>query len=231
MPGFPYDWSAYLQQLDTEGYVLVTSVFNVKTCQQLISVYSDDTFFRKTISMARHQFGLGEYKYFQYPLPEPVERLRSDLYPLLVPVANEWMERLNSPVRFPQTHPEILARCAEAGQTHPTPLLLRYESGGYNALHQDLYGDVYFPFQALVVLSEAGEEFTGGELVLVEQRPRAQSKVVVLTPRRGDLVIFTTQFRPVRGTRGHYRVTMKHGVSPLHTGLRFALGVIFHDAR
>lgn len=227
----PTDWFAYLQQLDTEGYVLVPSVFDVDTCQRVIALYSDESFFRKTISMAQHQFGLGEYKYFQYPLPEPVQRLRSELYPLLVPVANEWMHRLNSPVRFPETHSELLARCAEAGQVRPTPLLLRYEPGGYNALHQDLYGEVYFPFQALVVLSEAGDDFTGGELVLVEQRPRAQSKAVVLTPRRGDLVIFTTQFRPVRGTRGHYRVTMKHGVSPVRSGLRYTLGVIFHDAR
>ncbi|MBC7893273.1 MAG: 2OG-Fe(II) oxygenase [Sphingobacteriaceae bacterium] len=227
----PSDWSPYLQQLDTDGYILVPSLFDVETCQQLIASYSDNSFFRKTISMARHQFGLGEYKYFQYPLPDLVQRLRTDLYPLLVPVANEWMQRLGNPVRFPKTHPELLARCAEAGQLRPTPLLLRYEPGGYNALHQDLYGEVYFPFQALVVLSEAGEEFTGGELVLVEQRPRAHSKAVVLTPRRGDLVIFTTQFRPVRGTRGHYRVTMKHGVSPLRSGLRYTLGVIFHDAK
>ncbi len=227
----PTHWTRYREQLDAEGCVIVPSVFDVPTCQQLIAAYADDSFFRKTISMAQHQYGVGEYKYFQYPLPDPVQRLRTDLYPYLAPLANTWMQRLNSSVQFPETHPELLDRCAEAGQLRPTPLLLRYETGGYNALHQDLYGEVYFPFQALIVLSESGVDFEGGELVLIEQRPRVQSRAIVLTPRRGDLVIFTTQFRPVRGTRGHYRVTMKHGVSPLRSGLRYTLGVIFHDAK
>lgn len=217
----------FLQQT---GYALLPGLLSADDCADLIALYDRPEPFRKTIVMERFRFGRGEYKYFHYPLPEPVQHLRQTLYPALVPVANNWMAALRQPIRYPDTLTEFQALCAGRGQTKPTPLLLRYESGGYNALHQDLYGAVFFPFQVVVLLNEPGRDFTGGEFVLVEQRPRAQSKAIVLSPKQGDAVVFTTNFRPVEGSRGRYRVSMKHGVSEVLTGHRNTLGIIFHEA-
>lgn len=212
------------------GYAVFPGLLSPDECANLIALYDAPEPFRKTIVMERFRFGRGEYKYFQYPLPDLVQHLRETLYPALVPVANAWMSDLNQPIRYPDTLTEFHALCAEQGQTKPTPLLLRYESGGYNALHQDLYGIVFFPFQVVVMLNKPGRDFTGGEFVLVEQRPRAQSKAIVLSPKQGDAVVFTTNFRPVPGSRGPYRVNMKHGVSEVLTGHRHTLGIIFHEA-
>lgn len=226
-----YNWSLLTNQLLETGYALLPTVLSPAECAHLIGRYDDEPAFRKTISMAQHRFGLGEYKYFGYPLPTVVQQLRTDLYSQLAPVANEYLIKLNLPAPYPAQLPDFLSYCAEHGQTRPTPLLLRYGPGGYNALHQDLYGDVFFPFQAVVMLNEPDHDFTGGEFVLVEQRPRMQSKAIVLTPKRGDAVLFTTNFRPVDGTRGAYRVSMKHGVSEVLFGRRHTLGIIFHDAK
>lgn len=232
MPILPnYDWSAVTRQLLETGYALLPNALTPVDCAGLITGYEDESAFRKTINMAQHRFGLGEYKYFTYPLPSVVQELRTDLYPHLAPVANTYLAKLNLSARFPPALPAFLDYCAERGQTRPTPLLLRYGPGGYNALHQDLYGDVFFPFQVVVVLSELGRDFVGGEFVLVEQRPRMQSRAIVLTPNRGDAIVFTTNFRPVDGTRGAYRVSLKHGVSEVLSGQRHTLGIIFHDAK
>jgi hypothetical protein len=180
--------------------------------------------------MKRYRFGQGEYKYFSYPLPPAIQTLREQLYTPLATLANQWMDRLSMKDRFPMTHPELLEACQAEGQNRPTPLLLRYETGGFNTLHQDLYGAVYFPFQVVFVLSEAGKDYEGGEFVLIEQLPRAQSRAEVIHIAKGDALIFTTNFRPVKGSRGYYRARMKHGISPLRSGTRYALGIIFHDA-
>jgi hypothetical protein len=180
--------------------------------------------------MQRYRFGRGEYKYFNYPLPGLLQKIRESFYPSLATLANEWMNRLGIETTFPLHHEELIAECRNKGQNRPTPLMLRYDSGGYNTLHQDLYGEVYFPFQTVFVLSEKGKEYDGGEFVLIEQLPRAQSRAEVIHLNIGDALIFTTNFRPVKGTRGYYRAKMKHGVSPLTSGIRYALGIIFHDA-
>jgi uncharacterized protein len=201
-----------------------------KTCRALAALYDDDTRFRSRVVMQRHNFGRGEYKYFAYPLPEPVSRLREALYPPLATVANAWRAALGEQSRFPPTLDAFLAQCHDAGQTRPTPLLLRYDADDYNCLHQDLYGPLVFPLQLTVLLSEPGTDFTGGEFVLVEQRPRAQSRLVVVPLMQGEAVIFPVHHRPVQGVRGPYRVTMRHGVSRVRSGRRHTLGVIFHDA-
>jgi hypothetical protein len=193
-------------------------------------MYDTDSLFRSHIQMARHGFGRGEYKYFSYPLPPMIESLRSRIYPHLAPVANRWNDLLDIPVQFPSEHAEFLARCHAAGQTRPTPLLLRYGPGDYNCLHQDVYGEHLFPLQVTVLLSSPADDFDGGEFVLVEQRPRMQSRPMVVPLRQGDAVIFAVNQRPVQGTRGAYRVTLRHGVSELHSGQRHTLGIIFHDA-
>lgn len=181
--------------------------------------------------MKRYRFGEGEYKYFQYPLPPPIQNLREELYTPLSTLANEWMKLLDIDKQFPTTHAALIEQCHQHHQTRPTPLILRYTSGGFNTLHQDLYGDVYFPFQAVIVLTQKDVDHEGGELVLTEQVPRAQSKVEVIAPHQGDVLIFTTNFRPVKGSRGYYRATIKHGVSKVKSGERYALGIIFHDAK
>jgi hypothetical protein len=200
-------------------------------CRALAGLYDDDARFRSRIVMARHGFGRGEYKYFAYPLPEPVEELRTSLYGRLVPVANRWNEAMNVGVRYPAAHGDFIERCRAAGQARPTPLLLRYEEGDFNALHQDVYGEHVFPLQAAVLLSQPGEDFTGGEFVLTEQRPRMQSRAEVVPLGQGDAVVWAVRSRPVRGTRGSYRVNMRHGVSRLRSGRRHTLGVIFHDGK
>ena len=210
-------------ELEAQGYTVLKALLNHVQCDALVETYDDDTRFRTKINMARHNFGRGEYKYFQYPLPPIVETLRTGLYERLVHIANHWQSSQN----FPLTHTEFLARCHAAGQTRPTPLLLRYGIDDYNCLHQDLYGDHVFPLQATVLLSN---KFTGGEFVLTEQRPRMQSRATVVPLELGDAVVFAVRHRPVQGARGTYRVNMRHGVSRIRSGLRHTLGIIFHDA-
>ncbi len=202
-----------------------------RECADLVALYSDDTRFRSRIDMERFRFGLGQYKYFADPLPPLVRELRESAYPRLAVVANGWMKALGAPDRFPPTLSGLLADCRRAGQTKPTPLLLRYETGGYNCLHQDLYGDVAFPLQLTCVLSRRGADYTGGDFLLVEQRPRQQSRGESIALEQGEAIIFTTRDRPVRGARGHYRATTRHGVSRLLSGTRYSLGVIFHNAK
>jgi hypothetical protein len=224
------DWGRAQADLHAQGYALLPQVLSPADCTSLIEGYDTPDAFRKTIRTERHRFGLGEYKYYRYPLPPAIAGIRAEVYPFLAGVANEWMESLGEATRFPPAHADLLAACRAAGQHLPTPLILRYGRGGFNTLHQDLYGEVYFPLQTVLFLNEPGEDFEGGEFVLTEQVPRAQSKAQVLRPRRGDLLVFTTRFRPVRGARGFYRVNVKHGVSPLLSGVRHTLGIIFHDA-
>jgi hypothetical protein len=205
-------------------------VLDPKTCRALAALYDDETRFRSRVVMERHNFGRGEYKYLAYPLPEPVAELRTALYPPLATIANEWGAALNESGRFPPTLDGFIAECHAAGQTKPTPLLLRYGEDDFNCLHQDLYGPLVFPLQLTVLLSAPGEDFSGGEFVLVEQRPRAQSRPAVVPLSQGEAVIFPVHHRPARGTRGVYRVTMRHGVSRVTSGTRQTLGIIFHDA-
>jgi uncharacterized protein len=224
------DWSAIERSLDERGHAVTEPLLTPGECEALVGLYDDDTMFRSRVDMTRHRFGEGEYKYFAAPLPPLVGALRAELYPPLARIANRWSHRIGDGARYPETLDEFLARCAEAGQTKPTPLVLRYEAGGYNCLHQDVYGSVAFPLQALVPLSRPGVDYTGGELLFVEQRPRAQSAGEAVLPPQGALVFFTTRTRPVAGARGHYRVNVRHGVSRVRSGTRHTLGVIFHDA-
>lgn len=213
-----------------EGHARLGNVLTRDACEAIRGRYDAEGLFRSRIDMARHRFGRGEYRYFSYPLPQPVERLRRHFYRLLAPIAAEWMTALDLPGDFPDTLEAFLGRCHAKGQKRPTPLLLRYRAGDYNCLHQDLYGPIVFPFQVIVGLSAPGTEFAGGELLLVEQRPRAQSVGRVLPLAQGEGVVITTRYRPVRGTKGLYRGNVRHGVSVLSAGERFALGLIFHDA-
>jgi len=218
-------------ELNAQGWSIVRGVLDAPACESMRESYERDAPFRSRVVMQRHGFGRGEYKYFAYPLPPLVARLRAQLYPLLAPIANSWHERLGLAPRFPTTHAEFVQRCHEAGQERPTPLLLRYRAGDHNCLHQDLYGEHVFPLQCVFLLSRPGAEFDGGELVLTEQRPRMQSRASVLPLEQGDLAVFAVNHRPVRGVRGDYRVAMRHGVSTLRSGERFTLGIIFHDAQ
>jgi hypothetical protein len=224
------DWEAVAAELDARGCATIPQLLAPAACASLAAIYDDDARFRSRVVMARHGFGRGEYKYFAYPLPALVDTLRTVAYPHLAPVANRWYEAMGLEVRFPDDHAAFVARCHAAGQSRPTPLLLRYDADDYNCLHQDLYGKHVFPLQLAVLLSEPGIDFTGGEFVLTEQRPRMQSRVEVVPLTRGDAVVFAVDQRPVQGTRGPYRVKMRHGVSRLRTGRRHTLGVIFHDA-
>ena len=224
-------WSATSESLDANGCAHLAGTLSPAECEGIARLYADDKHFRSRVVMAWHGFGRGEYKYFDYSLPSLVAKLREHLYPPLAEVANRWNASLKSAVRFPETHAEFLKRCHQAGQTRPTPLLLRYGAGDYNCLHQDLYGEHVFPLQVAFLLSRPDEGFTGGEFVLTEQRPRMQSRAEVVPLAQGDAVVFAVNERPVRGTRGVYRVKMRHGVSRLRSGERFTLGVIFHDAQ
>jgi uncharacterized protein len=219
------------EELDDRGYAVIPSFLDSAGCAEVGALFDEDEAFRKTVVMERVGFGRGVYKYFAAPLPEPVARLRTELYAALAPVANGWAEALGDPVGYPPDLEEMLNRCAEHGQTRLTPLLLRYRAGDHNALHQDVYGDVAFPLQATVLLGEPGRDFRGGEFVLVEQRPRKQSLAHVVQMAKGDAVVFPNAVRPVRGTRGVFRTQFRHGVSELHGGERLTLGLIFHDAR
>jgi uncharacterized protein len=225
------DWPRIEDELDSFGCATVASLLGPQECDRLAQLYQRDDVFRSRIVMERHGFGRGEYKYFAYPLPDIIGTLRGALYPHLVAVANRWNEVLRIGARYPSSHREFIQRCHDAGQTRPTPLLLQYEAGDYNCLHQDLYGEHVFPLQVAILLSEPGKDFTGGEFVMTEQRPRMQSRAEVVPLGKGDAVIFTVNSRPVQGTRGIYRVNLRHGVSRLRTGHRHTVGVIFHDAQ
>jgi hypothetical protein len=224
------DWPAARTALNAHGAAILPQLLTPQECTALAGLYDAETGFRSRVVMARHGFGRGEYKYFAYPLPDPVASLRRLLYPHLAAIANAWGADLATPARFPPDHATYLAQCHEAGQTRPTPLLLRYGPGDYNCLHQDLYGPLNFPLQVAILLSEPDRDFTGGAFVLTEQRPGMQSRAEIVPLRQGDAVIFPVNHRPVQGTRGIYRVTMRHGVSRLLSGHRHTLGVIFHDA-
>jgi hypothetical protein len=225
------DWTSVVGELSHYGAAVLPNLLTPEECGEVASLYPDDRKFRSHIVMARHGFGKGEYKYFAYPLPGLIEVLRTLLYPRLVPVANDWNERLGIGMRYPAAHKEFLDLCHEAGQKRPTPLLLQYVPGDFNALHQDLYGDLAFPLQVAVLLSEPGRDHTGGEFVLTEQRPRMQSRAEVVSLRQGDAVAFAVHQRPVQGTKGTYRVSLRHGVSRVRSGRRHTLGIIFHDAK
>jgi uncharacterized protein len=225
------DWKRIESDLDGYGHAIVPKILKASDCAVLADTYADDTRFRSRVVMARHGFGRGEYKYFAAPLPKLIEALRRTLYPALADIANRWNEAMGIPMSYPGDHAAFLKRCHRDGQTRPTPLLLRYEAGDYNCLHQDLYGEHVFPVQATILLSKPGADFTGGEFVLTEQRPRMQSRVEVVPLDQGDCVLFPVRHRPVRGTRGVYRVTMRHGVSRIHRGHRFTAGIIFHDSK
>ena len=224
------DWSRVTRDLDNWGCAVLPSVLAQEECRTIATMFDRDDLFRSTVVMARHGFGRGEYKYWSYPLPQMVADLRGVLYPQLATVANRWNESLKIDVRYPETHAAYIDVCHKAGQTRPTPLLLSYNEGDWNALHQDLYGENVFPMQVAFLLSEPGKDFTGGEFVLMEQRPRMQSRAEVVSLRQGDAVVFAVRHRPARGARGTYRVNLKHGVSRLRTGHRNTMGIIFHDA-
>jgi hypothetical protein len=225
------DWAQLGSDLDARGSAVIEGLLSSDECHALASLYPDDTRFRSRVVMGRHGFGRGEYKYFSYPLPDLIAELRSALYAPLSQVANRWNEAMGIDIRYPADHAAFLKRCHDAGQTRPTPLLLQYGKDDYNCLHQDLYGEHVFPLQVAILLSEPGKDFTGGEFVLTEQRPRMQSRPEVVPLRRGDAVVFAVHHRPVQGTRGFYRVNLRHGVSRLRSGHRHTVGVIFHDAK
>lgn len=224
------DWSAASADLDAQGWTILPGLLGAAECDMVAGLYEKSGGFRSEVVMARHGFGRGEYRYFAYPLPSLVENLRTAFYPHLAPIANRWHERMGIDVRFPADHAAFIERCHRAGQTRPTPLLLQYGKDDYNCLHQDLYGEHVFPLQVAILLSSPGEDFEGGEFVLTEQRPRMQSRVAVVPLTKGDAVVFAVNSRPAQGTRGPYRVNLRHGVSKLRAGHRHTLGIIFHDA-
>jgi uncharacterized protein len=225
------DWACVAEELGNHGAAVLPGLMTFQECCEIASMYADARKFRSHIVMARHGFGRGEYKYFSYPLPKLIEGLRTSIYLRLAPIANEWNERMGLDMRYPPKHEDFLALCHDAGQTRPTPLLLQYVTGDFNALHQDLYGDLAFPIQIAILLSEPGKDFTGGEFVLTEQRPRMQSRAEVVPLQQGDAVAFAVHHRPVNGKRGTYRVNLRHGVSRIRSGRRHTLGIIFHDAK
>ena len=225
------DWTRIETDLDRYGAAMIKHLLPPETCRGLINLYADDALFRSKVVMGRHGFGRGEYKYFAYPLPALLQSLRTTLYPDLAAIANRWQQAMGGAVTYPTSHAEYLKQCHAAGQTRPTPLLLQYEPGDYNCLHQDLYGEHVFPLQIAILLSRPGDDFTGGEFVLTEQRPRMQSRAEVVPLGQGDAVVFAVHHRPVRGEKGVYRVNMRHGVSRILSGHRHTVGIIFHDAK
>lgn len=224
------DWSVFTETMHEKGYAIIPNILTDLECEELKNAYENPELYRKTVVMERYRFGLGEYKYFKYPLPSIISDVRTMIYPKLAPIANLWFKVLNIDIEFPTTHKEMLEKCHENNQLKPTVLILKYGKGGHNTLHQDLYGDVFFPIQTVMFLNQPDEDYTGGEFVLTQQTPRAQSKAIVLKPNKGDMLVFTTNFRPIKGSKGYYRVNMKHGVSEIHSGERHTLGIIFHDA-
>ncbi len=228
------DWAAAEESLCAQGYAVTAPLLTKKECAELVVLYNDEQRFRSHIVMERYRFGIGDYKYFENPLPPVVASLRTAAYPHLAIVANRWVETFDergAHARYPLEHAEFLRICHKAGQKKPTPLMLHYEAGGYNCLHQDLYGEVSFPLQMVFLLGQEGRDWEGGEFILVEQQPRAQSKAEVVRANQGQAIIFTTRYRPSKGTRGYYRVNLKHAVSRVHRGTRYTLGIIFHDAK
>ena len=225
-----FDWVGIADELDAQGCAMLEALLSPQECRALAGLYADERLFRSRVVMGRHGFGRGEYKYFAYPLPDAVSSLRNAIYPRLAPIANRWNAAMGIDVRYPDTHTEFIERCHAAGQQRPTPLLLKYGADDYNCLHQDLYGEHVFPLQLAILLSEPGRDFSGGEFVLTEQRPRKQSRPQVVPLRQGDAVVFAVHQRPVQGTRGSYRVNLRHGVSRVRSGHRHTLGIIFHDA-
>jgi len=230
LPADTDDWATTTAALDLHGNAVLPQLLSARECKTVAGLYADTRHFRSRVLMQRHGFGQGEYQYFSYPLPDVVAQLRATLYPRLVGVANAWNQAMGIDLRYPADHADFLARCHQAGQQRPTPLLLQYGPGDYNCLHQDLYGEHVFPLQVAVLLSRPGEDFTGGEFVLTEQRPRMQSRPEVVPLQQGDAVVFSVHHRPVQGSRGFYRVNMRHGVSTVRSGHRHTLGIIFHDA-
>jgi hypothetical protein len=225
------DWEQVVLDLDAQGSAMVERLLSPDECQALSGLYPDDNVFRSRVVMARHGFGRGEYKYFSYPLPRLISGLRTAVYPHLVPISNRWNQAMGIDVRFPDKHAEFIERCHQAGQSRPTPLMLKYGADDYNCLHQDLYGEHVFPLQLAILLSEPDKDFSGGEFVMTEQRPRMQSRPIVVPLRQGDGVVFAVNNRPVQGGRGVYRVKLRHGVSRIRSGHRQTLGIIFHDAQ
>ncbi|MGW9684937.1 2OG-Fe(II) oxygenase [Flagellimonas sp. 2504JD1-5] len=223
-------WEGVQQELHKQGYSVIENILDDESCSALIKNFENDKLYRKVVDMERFRFGKGRYKYFKYPLPDLIHQLRTFVYPKLVPVANLWMKNLKLDVSFPSKLEELHITCGNNGQHLATPLILKYGVGGFNTLHQDLYGEVYFPMQAVLFLNDRDVDYTGGEFVLTQQIPRAQSQAIVLRPKKGSMLLFTTNFRPSQGKKGHYRVAMKHGVSKVHSGERHTLGIIFHDA-
>ena len=224
------NWQSVSDSMNEKGFAIIPKLLPNNQCQELIDNYNTEHLYRKTVVMERYRFGLGEYKYFNYPLPKIIQTIRETAYPNLAPIANLWMKVLKIDMSFPNTFEGLQSLCHQKNQLKPTPLILKYGKGGFNTLHQDLYGEVYFPLQAVLFLNEPDEDYTGGEFVLTQQTPRAQSKAIVLRPKKGDMLIFTTNFRPIKGVKGYYRVNMKHGVSELSSGQRHTLGIIFHEA-
>ncbi|MEP6949501.1 MAG: 2OG-Fe(II) oxygenase [Ginsengibacter sp.] len=224
------NWQEVTEQMNEKGYAILPRLLSKIQCEALIYDYDKANLYRKTIVMERYRFGSGEYKYFNYPLPGFIQTIRENVYPRLAPIANSWMKMLNIDRQFPNTFPGLQTLCHNNNQTNSTVLILKYGKGGHNTLHQDLYGEIFFPIQVVLFLNEPNEDYTGGEFVLTQQTPRAQSKAIVLKPGKGDMLMFTTNFRPVKGSKGYYRTNMKHGVSELHDGERHTLGIIFHDA-
>ena len=224
------DWQRIVRDLDQQGNAAVEQLLSLEECRAIAGLYSNDDVFRSRVAMERHGFGRGEYKYFSYPLPDLLSGLRTAVYPRLVPVANRWNEAMGIDVRYPCKHADFLERCHKAGQTRPTPLLLQYGVGDYNCLHQDLYGEHMFPLQLAILLSDPSADFSGGEFVMTEQRPRMQSRPMVVPLRQGDGVVFAVHYRPMQGTRSTYRVNLRHGVSRIRSGHRHTVGIIFHDA-
>lgn len=224
------DWQAITENMHDKGYAIIPNLLSDQQCDLIKTDYNQSNLYRKTVVMERYRFGLGEYKYFGYPLPELIQQIRTKIYPKLAPIANAWFKALNIDKQFPLEHAELLHQCHENGQLKATVLILKYGKGGFNTLHQDLYGDVYFPIQTVLFLDEPDKDYTGGEFVLTQQIPRAQSKAIVLKPKKGEMLIFTANFKPEKGTKAYYRVNMKHGVSEVQSGNRHTLGIIFHDA-
>jgi hypothetical protein len=225
------DWNSLQQTLDEQGYAAIPTLLDQDQCNEIMNTYEEAVHFRSTIDMARYRFGIGEYKYYQAPLPDLLQQLRESFYPKLAKTANRWHEQLGRDTVYPAALPAFLDQCRQQGQLRSTPLILKYEAGGYNCLHQDLYGEVFFPFQVVFALNQKGTDFTGGEFLLTEQRPRAQSRGHVITLEQGEGLIFPTNHRPVSGSRGYYKTTLRHGVSTITSGTRYSLGIIFHDAK
>lgn len=224
------DWVEITENMHQNGYAVIPGFLEDEECERLKTDYEKAGLYRKRVIMERHRFGLGEYKYYDYPLPDIIQNIRTHIYPHLAPIANTWFKALHIDKQFSLSHNLLLDECHTNEQKKATPLILKYTKGGFNTLHQDLYGDIYFPIQTVLMLNQPGKDFTGGEFVLTQQIPRAQSKAIVLNPNKGDLLIFTTNFKPEKGAKGYYRVNMKHGVSEVKSGNRYTLGIIFHDA-